>query len=117
MIVEDSSLLRDNLKKMIYSIPDLLLVGEAYDYSGAVKINNEQKPDIVLLDIDLKAGNGLEVLASIKNGTTQPVVIMFTNYSESAYRKITKELGADFFFDKSDDISGLIESLRVLCAE
>lgn len=114
LIVEDSSLLRNDLKRMLESIPDLLLVGEAEDYSDAVNINYEQKPDIILLDIDLKAGTGLDVLTNIKNGVSKPVVIMFTNYSEPAFRKTTKQLGADFFFDKSDDINGLIELLKTL---
>jgi DNA-binding NarL/FixJ family response regulator len=116
LLVDDSSLLRNNLKKILVSIPTLQLVGEAVDSDSAIKLNNEQKPDIIILDIDLLKGNGIEVLTRIKNEPHLPIIIMFTNYSESAFRKATKKLGADYFFDKSDDINGLIEVLKNLSA-
>lgn len=116
LIIDDSSLLRNNLKKIFISIPNLKLVGEAVDSDSAIRLNNELKPDIIILDIDLLQGNGIEVLTRIKNEPHLPIIIMFTNYSENAFRKATAKLGANYFFDKSDDINGLIEVLKNLSA-
>jgi len=116
LLVDDSSLLRNNLKKILISIPNLKLVGEALDSDSALRLNNELKPDIIILDIDLLQGNGIEVLTKIKKEPHLPIIIMFTNYSENAFRKATTKLGANYFFDKSDDINGLIEVLKNLSA-
>lgn len=116
MLVDDSSLLRNNLKKILVSIPTLQLVGEAVDSDSAIRLNIEQKPDIIILDIDLLKGSGINVLTSIKNEAHLPTIIMFTNYADNAFRKATAKLGASYFFDKSDDINDLIEVLKNLSA-
>lgn len=114
LLVDDSSLLRNNLKRIISSIPELNLVGEALDSTTALRLVEELKPDILILDIDLLQGNGIDVLTKIKNNNTHPTTIMFTNYSQNAFRKAAAKLGANYFLDKNEDIDDLFELLRKL---
>jgi len=114
LIVDDSSLLRNGLKRIIFAIPDLILCGEAPDFETAVSLINKLMPDILILDIDLSPGSGIDVLNSIKESDSKPVIVVFTNYSQEAYRNKMAELGATYFFDKSSDIDKLIDVLKKL---
>ena len=116
LLVDDSSLLRNNLKRIISSIPELNLVGEALDSTTALRLVYQLKPDILILDIDLIQGNGIDVLTKIKNDNTRPTTIMFTNYSQDAFRKAAAKLGANYFLDKNEDIDDLFELLKKLSA-
>ena len=71
-----------------------------------------KKPDVVILDIRMPDGSGIDVLQTIKQGEPAPAVIVLTNYPYPAYRQKCLQAGADFFLDKStefDQIPELIE--------
>ncbi|MGK9369365.1 response regulator transcription factor [Melioribacter sp. Ez-97] len=113
LIVDDSYIVRHNLKKIIDSIEGIELYDEAEDYQSAIdKIVNET-PDILILDINLGEKSGIDILYKIKNRlNSKPIVIMFTNYTDPIFRKAAKE--AEYFFDKSTEIDKLISTLKKL---
>lgn len=114
LLVDDSSLLRNNLKRIIASIPNLHLVGEAVDSVTALRLIDELKPDVMVLDIDLMHGSGIEILSKLKKDKSRPITIIFTNYSQDAFRKAAEKLGVNYFFDKNKDIDNLFEILKRL---
>jgi len=58
--------------------------------------------------------DGIETLNTIKEEKLVPVVIMLTNYPYPEYFERCRELGADYFFDKSKEFNKLIETIQVL---
>ncbi|MDH5466824.1 MAG: response regulator transcription factor [Candidatus Aminicenantes bacterium] len=115
LIVDDSRLLRERLVSMISELPEIDVIAQAGDAAGAKDSIQEFHPDVVILDIRLSEGNGIEVLQDIKKKRSAPVTIMFTNYPYPQYRKKCKEAGADFFFDKSTEfhkITGVLEKIN-----
>jgi CheY-like chemotaxis protein len=69
----------------------------------------KQEPDVVILDIRLIGGNGMNVLERIKKGHAPPIVIMFTNYPDPQCREKCRELGAEYFFDEVTEIESFIK--------
>lgn len=114
LIVDDSATLRKDLKKLLNPIKSIEVIGEAIDAASAMRQCNALKPDIMILDINLKNGSGIDVLEKMKKCPQSPVTIMFTNYSKGEFQKATKHLGADYFFDKTNDIEKLIDTLTNL---
>ena len=118
-LVEDSTLIRERLAEALSSSGRVEIVGHADDQSSAIAALREAPCDAVVLDLDLKQGNGLEVLKSLRAGKgvrTPPVVIVFTNYVDPHYRAQSMRLGANFFFDKARDfdrVREIIEKLAV----
>lgn len=102
-IVDDSLVLRERLEEMLSDLPATEIVGYAQDVSGAITSIKELNPDVVILDIRMPGGSGIDVLQDIKKDNQTPVVIMLTNYPYPQYRKKCMDLGADFFFDKSTE--------------
>jgi DNA-binding NarL/FixJ family response regulator len=114
LIVDDSLLLREDLKKMMSFIKGLQVIGEADKVEDAIKLINELKPDIITLDINLRQGNGFDILSTIEAYDKIPTVIMFSNYANSAYRRTANLFGSSYFFDKSSDIEALLDTLHKL---
>jgi len=113
-IADDSPILRERLKTMLSDFPEVEISGQAKDTPEAIKFIKELKPDIVILDIRMPGGSGIEVLQSIKKDRPDIKVIVFTNYPYPQYRKKCMNLGADFFFAKateSEEVPKVIEQL------
>ena len=74
--------------------------------NDAANARNEMKDhtfDLILCDVKMHGGSGIEVLQSIKKERPDIKVIMFTNYPYPQYRKKCMDLGADFFFAKATE--------------
>ena len=83
---------------------------EAYEMISA------EPPHLILLDINMRGKNGVELLKEIKLKYPAIKVMMVTNQSVDYYQPICKELGADYFIDKSTEfelIPEIIEALSV----
>jgi DNA-binding NarL/FixJ family response regulator len=86
---------------MLSELPGVEITGYAQDVPEALTSIKALKPDVVILDIRMPGGSGVDVLQDIKQEEKTPMVIVLTNYPYPQYRKKCMELGADFFFDKS----------------
>lgn len=83
IIVEDSRLAREGLKKLLSAHPAIEIVGEAQDADEAEVMIEELKPELVFLDIHMPGKDGFELLDKLKSS---PRVIFTTAYSEYAIR-------------------------------
>jgi DNA-binding NarL/FixJ family response regulator len=114
VIVDDSNVVRQHLIELLMETARVEIVGEVDDAPQALDRIRALKPQVVILDIRMPHGSGLDVLRSLKQESPEIVVIMLTNYPYQQYRDSCLAAGADFFFDKStefDRITGVIEGL------
>jgi DNA-binding NarL/FixJ family response regulator len=114
-ICDDSSTVRERLVTMALDLPEVDVVGQAQDAPGSLDAIRQTRPDVVILDIRMPGGNGIELLRQLKKMNPAPKVIMLTNYAYEQYRKKCEEAGADFFLDKStefDQIPLALEQVR-----
>ena len=113
-LVDDSLVLRQRLKRMIADVDHVQVIGEAGDAQEALDAILKLKPDVVLLDIHLLNGSGIDVLHSLKKTKPAPAVIILTNYPYPQYRTKCMEAGADFFFVKSTEFDRIAPALKQL---
>ncbi len=106
-IVDDSKALRERLVSMLSEIDGIEVVGQARNAGEAIDGIRHLKPRVVILDIQMPGGNGIEVLRAIKQDLLPPVVLMLTNHPYAQYRDKCLELGADYFLDKTKDLENL----------
>ena len=116
-LADDSTLVRERLKTLFSEIEGVEIAGEAYDVPGTIDGIQECKPDVLILDIRMPGGNGFDVLRSLKQSQLNTIVIVLTNYPFPEYRKISAELGAQFFFDKSGELEEVRKVLEKLLQE
>lgn len=116
-IADDSPLMRERLAAMISEITNAELVGQAVNVQEAIEAILRLKPDVVILDIRMPGGSGLQVLEQVKAGSSPPTVIILTAFPLLQYRKRSEALGAEYFFDKPADFDRLVEVLKQMAAE
>jgi len=103
LIADDSPLLRQRAVELIGDVVGVEIVGQAADCPQTVSAVAELSPDVVVLDVAMPGGTGIEVLQEIKRNRPSPVVIVFTNYPFPQFRQRAMSAGADYFFDKSGE--------------
>ncbi|HEX7903612.1 MAG TPA: response regulator transcription factor [Chitinophagaceae bacterium] len=113
LIVDDNMCFVERMIGLLDEVKNIGYINVASDYDEANRYLDE-KPDIVLLDINLPGKNGISLLKKIKNSDGECRVIMITNHADDYYRQQCKDLGADHFLDKSNDfakVPGIINRL------
>lgn len=118
LIVEDSKRLREQLGESIYSPGRIEVVGFAETEAEALELLARAPCDAVVLDLQLRQGNGLAVLKALRatsEGQTVTVIVL-TNFAFPHFRDRSLELGADYFFDKAREYDRVREVLEELVA-
>ena len=111
-VADDSPPVRERILSLLEGIPGVQVVGHAEDAIAARLLITALQPDVVILDINMPGGSGIEVLHDIKQEAPSPTVIMLTNYSQPQYRERCLEAGADYFFDKSSEFERIRDVLE-----
>jgi two-component system response regulator DevR len=106
-VVEDSTIIRERLLQLLQRLDGVEVIGEADNAVDAVSRIVAAAPDVVVLDIKLKKGDGIDVLKRIKRSLPGVMVIMLTNYATSEYRSVCMEAGAEYFLDKTNEFETL----------
>lgn len=113
IVAEDDTVLRDlYLRKFDKSVYD---IRKAINGEEAIKLVNEQKPDLMLLDINMPVLDGFGVLEKFPKETRNFPIVLLTNFDDQANRDRGAKLGVDDYFVKKDmTIKSLLEMVHRL---
>jgi DNA-binding NarL/FixJ family response regulator len=114
LVVEDSLLIISRILGVLEEAENVKLVIHASNFNESMKMINEINADVVLLDINLPDKSGIELLRVLKADYPHTKVIMLTNHASDNYRDLCTYMGADFFFDKSNDFEKIPEAISNL---
>lgn len=106
--------MRSGLKTLIGGLKDYALVGEAGTVAEGRSLIDERRPTVVLLDISLPDGSGLDILQQYRDLSSGPDFIVLTMHKESPYLARAIELGAAGFVLKDMATEHLVETLRAV---
>jgi two-component system, OmpR family, response regulator len=103
LLVEDSSLLAARLIELIRCLPDVGLIDTVETEADAVSRVAASTPDVLILDLHLRAGSGFGVLRTLARrfAKRRPKVIILTNFGLAEYRREAEAFGVEAFLDKS----------------
>jgi len=110
LIVDDEPIARQILREELESFDDIKIVGEVDNGAAAVDRIFAQRPDLVLLDLQMPVMGGLEVIRSIEGGAHIPVVVIVTAYDKYALEAF--EAGAIDYLLKPVRRERLIEAIE-----
>jgi DNA-binding NarL/FixJ family response regulator len=114
MLVEDSIAVRRRLREIIEDIGRFRILGEFDTAQEAIGAIGANPPDVMLLDIKLRIGNGIEVLRHVKQHAPNAKVIVFSQHDDPGYREQFEQAGASFFFNKTHETAQLVATLAEL---
>jgi two-component system OmpR family response regulator len=110
-IVEDNPTIRENLIGTLEELAGVTAVGmaETENDGKAWLTDRQQDWDLAIVDLFLKQGSGLGVLAACRDRPLRRKVVVLSNYATADIRQRCAQLGVDAVFDKSNEIEGLID--------
>jgi DNA-binding NarL/FixJ family response regulator len=111
LIAEDHAILREGLRALLSSAPDLKIVGEAGDGEEAASRARQLAPDIVLMDLSMPNINGTEAIRTIKRRNPEIKVIALTVHKSEEYVRATLDAGADGYVLKDDTHHDLLTAI------
>jgi DNA-binding NarL/FixJ family response regulator len=114
-IVDDHGIVREGLRGLL-TRPGIDVVGEADSGSAAVELAQRLQPDVLLLDIRMQSGDGLQALPQIKSVSPQTSVIMLTTYTNPGYLARALGSGASGFLSKEVDPEQIVQAVRAVAA-
>lgn len=116
LIVDDHPSVRDGLLLRIALHSDLEVCGEADSEDEAFKLVKQSVPDLVLIDISLKSGNGIDLIKRIRSHSPAIKMLVVTGFQESLYAERACKAGALGFLNKQESSVKLIEAIRTVLA-
>lgn len=112
VLIDDHNLFRSGIKALLSRQADFDIVGEAADGLSGVKLVEQTKPDIVLLDLDMPVMNGREALAQILSVRSEQNVVMLTVSEDSEDLTECMRFGARGFLLKNINADFLVDSIK-----
>jgi len=116
LLVDDHSLFRDSLSRLLQTEPDFRIVGSCAGVTEALAIINQERPDIILLDYDLGEEQGTVALDEIRRHGYQGRILMVTAGMSDAATVRVLESGSEGIFLKHSSPAQLVEAIRKLVA-
>jgi DNA-binding NarL/FixJ family response regulator len=114
VIVDDHPLMRDGLSMRITAQPGWEVCGVAATEDEGFATITETCPDLVLVDISLKSGNGIELIKRVRARNTSVKFLAISAYKESLYAERALRAGALGYLNKQETNEKLLEAIRTV---
>ncbi len=109
-IADDSPLIRGRVASILGAC-SMTIVGQAETPQDSIEGILAVYPDVVVLDVQLEGGSGLQVLRAIRHAAPDIAFVVFTNSSDPSYRKCYLGAGAENFLDKTHEFDQLAQAV------
>lgn len=112
LIVDDHPAVREGLAVRISSQPDLEVCGQAADALEALTLTAATRPDVIVLDIQLKIGNGLDLIERIRAHDDSIRILVWSMYPDALYAQRALHAGALGYINKEHTTGRIVDALR-----
>lgn len=116
VLVEDHTVVREGLRVLLASHPDLEVVGEAGDGREAVQCVENLRPDLVLMDLSMPGKDGMEATREIKRRFPETKILALTVHDSEEYVLVALKAGADGYILKKATHAELVMAIRSVLA-
>jgi DNA-binding NarL/FixJ family response regulator len=112
LVVDDHDLLRESMRAMLESEPDLLVVGEAKDGQDAIELCRLHRPDLVVMDVRMPRMGGFEATRKIKEERWATRVLIVSAYDNIGFVSEAKRVGAEGYVLKLAPLREILQAVR-----
>lgn len=113
-IADDHSVVREGLRALFRTAPDIILVGEARDGEEAITMVQQRKPDVIILDISMPHCNGIEATKRLKDLAVKSKILILSMYDDEDHVYQMIQAGADGYILKNANREELFEAIRAV---
>lgn len=112
LIVDDHPLFRRGVAQLLAMDPEIQVVGEAADKAGALDMARRHEPDLILLDLNLRAESGIDILSELKEEDASRRIVMLTVSDAPDDLMQAIRTGADGYLLKDMEPEDLLSRVR-----
>jgi DNA-binding NarL/FixJ family response regulator len=116
LLADDHAIVRQGLKLLLESQPDMQVVGEASDGNAALEAARALKPDIVVMDISMPGVNGLIATRTLKQQQPEVRVVALTRHEDDTYLEELLRAGASAYVLKQSAPANFVQAIRAVAA-
>jgi DNA-binding NarL/FixJ family response regulator len=113
-IVDDHPAVRQGVMAIVSHEPDMLICGEAGDVPDAMQQMATLMPDVAVIDISLKVGNGIDLVKRIKAEYPSVRMLVWSMFPDTLYAARALRAGALGYLNKSDSTEQLVDAIRMV---
>jgi two-component system invasion response regulator UvrY len=112
LLADDHAVVREGYRSLLQGQPDMCLVAEAQSGNEAYLLFRRFSPDVVVIDLSMHSGGGLEAIARIRQVAAQARVLVFTMHLNAAFAVQAFRAGAAGYVTKSSPPQMLVQAVR-----
>jgi DNA-binding NarL/FixJ family response regulator len=112
LVVDDHPMVRDGLRRLIGQQPDLFCCGEAGTAADTLEAVIRLKPDLVILDLRLKGGDGLELIKALKSQHPDLKILILSQYEAPIYVERALRAGALGYVVKAQAAEEILKAVQ-----
>jgi DNA-binding NarL/FixJ family response regulator len=116
LLIDDHPILRKGLAELINQEPDLMVCGEAEEAPKAFEAVGSLNPDVAVVDISLKGGNGLELIKNVKARYPDLPLLVLSMHDETLYAERALRAGSLGYIMKEEAIEKVLTAIRHVIA-
>ncbi|HUL35687.1 MAG TPA: response regulator transcription factor [Candidatus Eisenbacteria bacterium] len=117
LIVDDHAFVRRGVQNIVDSFPDWELCGEASNGGDGVRMIEELRPDVVLMDVSMPGMDGIEATRAVRKGNSRIKIILITLHESVELLRSGFRAGANGYLLKADAEEELINALRIVIGD
>lgn len=114
MIAEDHQTVREGIKLLVNTQPDMEIVGEADDGHRAIELAGSLSPDVVVMDISMPGLNGLKATKTLRSLNPNLRILTLTRHTDDGYLRQLIAAGANGYVLKQSAPTELLKAIRVV---
>jgi DNA-binding NarL/FixJ family response regulator len=114
MLVDDHEVVRNGIRALLSSYDDITVVGEAATSEAAISEAERTHPDLVVMDVRLPDGSGVEATREIRSRRPETKVVMLTSYADDQALMSSIVAGASAYVLKQIRGSDIVETIRAV---
>lgn len=111
-VIDDHALVRLGMRQLLNGEPDLVVCGEAEDLVGALERLETTPTDLVLLDLSLRTGDGLDALKQLRARRPEQRILVLTTHDEKVYGERVVRAGAAGYVMKATPAEEVLNAIR-----
>ena len=112
LIADDHAMVRQGLTTIIELEEDMFVVAQASNGEEAINLARKERPDVILMDINMPGTNGIQAIKTLKEEDSNYKIIVLTLHQDREYLFKTLQMGCEGYVIKDAESSVLIEAIR-----
>jgi DNA-binding NarL/FixJ family response regulator len=112
LVVDDHPIVRQAVRLLLETEPDLVVCAEAEDTAGAVKAAAASSPDVAIVDLSLPGAGGIELIKTLRAHHPDLLILVLSMHDESVYAERAVRAGAHGYVSKREAPEDMIRAIR-----